>query len=105
MSRAVLRLVPTTRTDDACLSAVEEQLCAELGSEALRRASRVAAKEAVCALLPAHAVPADVTIGRGPGGAPVVGARAGSPAAGGGPLPGVSLSHSAGWGAALAWLP
>lgn len=101
MSRALLRLVPASDLDDGCLSPAERRVCAELGSEAMRRASRVAAKQAVCALLPAGTVPADVAVGRSTSGAPV----AGRCTAEDGPLPGLSLSHSAGWGAALAWLP
>ncbi|GAA1428054.1 hypothetical protein GCM10009616_06790 [Microlunatus lacustris] len=104
MSHALLRLVPASDLDDSCLSPAERRLCAELGSEALRRASRVAAKQAVCALLPAGTVPADVALGRSADGAPVAGRRDGGDG-GDGPLPAVSLSHSAGWGAALAWLP
>jgi hypothetical protein len=104
MSSVVLRLVPVD-ADDGCLTDAERELCEQLGTPALRRASRVAAKRAAAALLEPR-VPFDdlsplLLVGRGPDGAPELAARTDLAQ----PLPAVTMSHSAGWGAALAWLP
>ncbi len=104
MSVVVLRLVPVG-VDDDCLTDGERRLCEELGTPALRRASRVAAKRAAAALLeprvPFDDLSGQLLVGRGPEGAPVLGSRIDLTQ----PLPSVTMSHSAGWGAALAWLP
>lgn len=96
---AVVWLVPVHEADGACLSAAEKAHCVRLGAPGLRMAARVAAKHAASALVPGGLSCLDVTVARAESGAPVL---EGTGAIG--PLPQVSMSHSTGWGAALAWV-
>ena len=102
--RAVIRLVAADRVDPSGLTAAERAQCLELGSPALRMAARVAAKQAAASLLGPAAGTAGVgralTVERAVTGAPTLGCTATLDS----PLPGVTMSHGGGWGAALAWL-
>ena len=99
--RAVMCLVPVAEADDPWLSRAETDRCAELGMVPMRSAARIAAKRAVAQLMPPGFAAADLTVERNDDGSPRLRCRVPTSAR----LPKVSLSHSAGWAAALAWLP